>query len=122
MCRFLGMVGFYGRFIERFSQIAEPLHELKRKNARFVWCETQQAAFERLKEALSMPPVLQIPGFSREFTLVCDASEVAISAVLHQRKGQGLAPVAFSSHLLSPAEGRYSIRVSGRSLWLREIS
>jgi hypothetical protein len=46
--RFLGMVGFYGCFIERFSQIAEPLHALKRKNARFVWGEAQQAAFERL--------------------------------------------------------------------------
>jgi hypothetical protein len=107
--RFLGLVGFYGRFIECFSQIAEPLHALKRKNARFVWGETQQAAFERLKEALSTPPVLQIPDFSRGFTLVCDASEVAISAVLHQKKGQGLAPVAFSSRLISPAERKYSI-------------
>jgi hypothetical protein len=107
--RFLGMVGFYGRFIEHFSQIAEPLHALKRKIARFVWGEMQQADFERLKDALSTPPVLQIPDFSREFTLVCDASEVAISAVLHQKKGLGLAPVDFSSRLLSPAERWYSI-------------
>jgi hypothetical protein len=56
--RFLGMVGFYRRFIERFSQIAEPLHALRLKNARFVWGEMQQAAFERLKSALSTPPVL----------------------------------------------------------------
>jgi hypothetical protein len=103
------MVGFYGRFIDNFSKIVEPFHALKRKNARFVWVETQQAAFERPKEALSMPSVLQIPDFSREFTLVCDASEVAISAVFHHKKGQGLAPVAFSSRLLSPAERKYSI-------------
>jgi hypothetical protein len=107
--RFLRMVGFYGRFIERFSQIAELLHALKRKNVRFVWGETQQAAFERLKDALSTPPVLEIPDFSHEFKLVCDANEVAISVVPHQREGKGLAPVVFNSRSLSPAEIRYSI-------------
>jgi hypothetical protein len=56
-----------------------------------------------------MPPVLQIPDFPREFTLVCDASDIAISAVLHQKKGDYLAPIAYSSHLLSPAERRYSV-------------
>jgi hypothetical protein len=52
---------------------------------------------------------LRIPDFSREFTLVCDASDVAISAVLNQKQGGDLAPVAYSSRLLSPAERRYSI-------------
>ena len=107
--RFLGMAGFYGRFIDRFSQMAEPLHALKRKNVRFVWGDAQQSAFLQLKEALSTPPVLQIPDFSREFTLVCDASDVAISAVLHQKRGEDLAPIAYSSRLLSPAERKYSI-------------
>jgi hypothetical protein len=107
--RFLGMVGFYGRFIDRFSQIAEPLHALKRKNARFVWGDVQQNAFEQLKEALTMPPVLQIPDFSKEFTLICDASDCAISAVLHQKIGEDLAPIAYSSRLLSAVERRYSI-------------
>jgi hypothetical protein len=106
--RFLGMVGFYGRFISHFSRIAEPLHALKRKNARFVWGGAQAEAFERLKEALMMPPVLQIPDFSREFSLVCDASDEAISAVLHQKSGEDLAPIAYASRLLSPAERRYS--------------
>jgi hypothetical protein len=105
----LGAAGFYGRFIQDFSAIAEPLHALKRKNVKFVWGEDQRVAFERLKEALSTPPVLQIPDFSREFTLVCDASDVAISAVLNQEQGGDLAPVAYSSRLLSPAERRYSI-------------
>jgi hypothetical protein len=64
------MVGFYARFIYRFSQVAEPLHWLKRKNVKFVWDEAQQSAFLQLKEALATPPVLQIPDFSRAFTLV----------------------------------------------------
>jgi hypothetical protein len=56
--RFLGMVGFYARFIDRFSQVAEPLHWLKRKNVKFVWGDAQQSAFLQLKEALVTPPVL----------------------------------------------------------------
>jgi hypothetical protein len=105
--RFLGMVGFYGRFISHFSQIAEPLHALKRKNARFVWGEAQAGAFQRLKEALMTPPVLQIPDYSRELSLVCDASDEAISAVLHQKSGEDLAPIAYYSRLLSRAERKY---------------
>jgi hypothetical protein len=85
--RFLGMAGFYARFIDRFSQLVEPLHALKRKNAKFVWGDPQQASFLQLKEALATPPVLQILNFSQEFALVCDASDVAISAVLHQSRG-----------------------------------
>jgi hypothetical protein len=103
------MVGFYARFIDRFSQIAEPLHLLKRKNVKFVWGDVQQSAFLQLKESLMTPPVLQIPDFSKEFTLVCDASDVAISAVLHQNRGEDLAPIAYSSRLLSPAERKYSV-------------
>jgi hypothetical protein len=108
--QFLGMAGFYCRFIPQFSRIAEPLNALKRKNMKFVWEEPQQSAFCKLKEALATPPVLQIPDFSREFTLVCDASEVAISAILHQTLGDQLAPVAYANRLLSPAERRYSVR------------
>jgi hypothetical protein len=107
--RFLGMAGFYGRFIDRFSQIVEPLHALKRKNVKFVWGDVQQSAFQQIKEALVTPPVLQIPDFSREFALICDASDVAISAVLHQKSGEDLAPIAYASRLLSPAEPKYSI-------------
>jgi hypothetical protein len=107
--RFLGMAGFYARFVLDFSKIAEPLHALKRKNVKFEWGESQQHAFDQLKAALSTPPVLQIPDFSKEFVLVCDWSEVAISAILHQRIGEDLAPIAYASRLLSPAEQKYSI-------------
>jgi hypothetical protein len=98
------MVGFYGNFVKDFSLLAEPLHALKRKNARFVWGEPQGRAFEALKKAISTPPVLQVPDFSKEFVLVCDASDLAVSAVLHQRCEPGLAPIAFASRLLSAAE------------------
>jgi hypothetical protein len=51
--RFLGMAGFYCRFIDRFSQIVEPLQALKRKNVKFVWRDVQQSAFQQIKEALA---------------------------------------------------------------------
>jgi hypothetical protein len=105
------MVGFYARFIDRFSQKAVPPHLLKRKNVKFVWGDVQQSEFLQLKEALMTPPVLQIPDFSKEFTLVCDTSDVAMSAVLHQNRGEDLAPIAYSIRLLSPAESKYSIFV-----------
>jgi hypothetical protein len=107
--RFLGMVGFYANFVKDFSQMAEPLHALKRKNAKFVWGASQRVAFEKLKHSISMPPVLQVPDFSKEFVLVCDSSEVAISAVLNQRREEGLAPIAFASRLLTSAERKYAI-------------
>jgi transposase InsO family protein len=106
--RFLGMASFYGRFIPRFSHLAEPLHALKRKNVRFEWKESHQEAFLLLKRALATPPVLQIPDFSAQFSLACDASDVAISAVLQQQNGDEWAPLAYASRLLSPAERRYS--------------
>jgi hypothetical protein len=56
--RFLEMAGFHGRFIPRFSHIAEPLQALKRKNARFEWSDSHPAAYLQLKEALATPPVL----------------------------------------------------------------
>jgi hypothetical protein len=61
--RFLGMAGFYARFIYHFSQIAEPLHALKSKNVKFSWGDVQHTAFLHLKEALATSPVLQIPDF-----------------------------------------------------------
>ena len=107
--RFLGMLGFYARFIPQFSKSAAILHALKRKGVPFEWTAEHQTAFEALKQALSEAPVLQIPDFDKEFVLVTDASNLAISAVLNQRVGGALAPISFYSRLLSPAERNYTI-------------
>jgi len=64
--------------------------------------------FESLKTALCEAPVLQVPDFEKEFVLVTDASDIAVSAVLNQRVNGQLAPVAFYSKLLGAAERRYS--------------
>jgi hypothetical protein len=94
---------------EEFFTGREPLHALKRKNAKFVWGDSRQKAFDQLKVALSTPPVLQIPDFSQEFISVCDSSDVTISAVLYQKRDGNPAPIAYVSHLLSPAERKYFV-------------
>ena len=85
--RFTVMVGFYSRLIPDYSRTAAVLHGLKEKGVPFVWRDENQLAFESLKQALCEAPVLQIPDFSKEFFLVTDASDVAVSAILHQRVG-----------------------------------
>jgi hypothetical protein len=80
------------------------LHALKRKAVKFEWNDDHQKAFEGLKQALIEPPVLQIPDFSKVFVLATDASDVAVSAVLHQRVYGQLAPISCFSRLLTPVE------------------
>ena len=106
--RFLGMVGFYARFIPNFSKCAAVLHALKRKGSQFIWTSEHQAAFEAFKTALTETPVLQIPDLNKDFVLVTNASDLAISAVLNQRVREHLALIAYYSSLLSPAQRNYS--------------
>jgi len=105
--RFIGMCGFYARFVPDFSMKAAPLHKLKGKGIQFKWEKEQQASFEMLKKALSEAPLLQVPDFEKDFVLATDASDIAVSAVLNQRVNGELAPVAYYSRLLSLAERRY---------------
>jgi hypothetical protein len=74
-----------------------------------VWDEPQGRAFEQLKLSISIPSVLQVPDFSKEFVLACDSSDVANSALLNQQQENRLAPIAFASRLLTAAERKYFI-------------
>jgi len=98
------MVGFYARFIPTYSSIAAPLHALKRKGVAFVWEGEHQRAFDLQKQALCEAPVLQIPDFRKDFVLVTDASDFAVSAILHQRVNGTLAPISYYSRLLTAPE------------------
>lgn len=102
--RFLGMCGFYARFIPHMSELSQPLNALKRKGCKFVWGEDQQNAFNSLKQSLVNPPVLHSPKFEETFILQTDASDRALGAVLQQRVEGHLVPVAFASRLLTPCE------------------
>ena len=71
--QFLGLAGYYRRFIQDFSRIAVPLTSLTQKNKRFEWGEKQNEAFEILKDKLCSAPILSLPEGSNDFVVYCDA-------------------------------------------------
>ncbi|MGI4793839.1 MAG: RNase H-like domain-containing protein, partial [Janthinobacterium lividum] len=108
---FLGLAGFYRRFVRDFSKIAQPLTDLTQvaDGKAFSWGRPQQAAFDELKRALTSAPVLAHPDPQRQWTVQTDASGYAIGAVLSQQQDDGvLRPVAYWSQKLNSAERNYS--------------
>ena len=81
---FLGLAGYYQRFIPNFSKVAKPLTELLKKDAPYVWNDKTEEAFASLKTSLITEPLLQYPDFSQPFVLTTDASNEAIGAILSQ--------------------------------------
>ena len=79
---FLGLAGYYRKFIRDFEIIAAPLTRLLRRDA-FAWDEDAETAFRALKGALTTSPVLQMPDFDKGFMVDSDASSVGFGAVLH---------------------------------------
>jgi hypothetical protein len=73
---FLGLAGFYRRFVKDFGSIAAPLNKLTKKDVPFVWGDAQQEAFMLLKDKLTHAPLLQLPNFNKTFELECDASNI----------------------------------------------
>ena len=106
--RFLGMVGWYSRFIPNDSEAKIPLVKLLRKGQLWTWGEEQQEAFEKLKKALTVAPVLARPDFSKPFAVQTDASNYAIGTVLRQEAEDGERPVVYVSRVLNSAEKNYS--------------
>ena len=107
---FLGLAGFYRRFVEGFSKIALPMTQLTKTDCAWTWGAEQQRAFDALKASLCSAPVLLIPDPKLPYTLNCDACEYAVGATLQQDHGNGLQPVAYRSRKLSPAEINYDVR------------
>ena len=104
---FLGLAGYYRRFIPDYSETAAPLTKLLKKNCSFEWAEAQQAAFEKLKALLSRRPVLVPPRPEGEFIVDADASDLALGAVLSQRQDGEDRVIAYFSKTLSPTQTRY---------------
>ena len=108
---FLGLAGFYRRFVKGFAEIARPLTDLTKiaDGAGWSWGAVEQKAFDTLKQALTSAPVLAHPDPSQPWIVQTDASGFAIGAVLSQEQKDGtVRPVAYWSHKLSSAPRNYS--------------
>ena len=95
--QFLGLAGFFRRFVKQFASKAAPLTNLLREDVVFQFGEREREAFRVLKEALVQPPVLQFPDFNLPFVIVTDASQLGMGGCLMQKHGKNLHPVAFFS-------------------------
>lgn len=108
--RFLGFANFYRRFISEFSRLAAPLTELTKKNVPFVWDDTCESSFSRIKQAFKDGTMLAHFDPKLQTVLETDASDFVTAAVLSQYDKTGiLRPVAFMSKKMIPAECNYEI-------------
>ena len=107
--QFLGLASYYRKFVKGFAAIADPLYHLLRRKTSHQWTQSQQTAFDQLKQALITAPVLAYPNLNNRFSLHTDASGTGIGAVLTQEDNEGKEhPVAYISRSLSRAERNYS--------------
>lgn len=105
---FLGLVGYYRKFIRDFAKLTKPLTECLKKGRRVVHSPAFIDAVQKCKQLLTNGPILQYPDFDRPFILTTDASDVALGAVLSQGTVGSDKPVAYASRTLSDTETRYS--------------
>jgi hypothetical protein len=97
---FLGLAGYYRRFILDFSRIAKPMTELLKKGVKFLWTDECDKAFHTLREYLTSAPVLTQPDMSKPFEVFCDASGTSLGCVLMQENRV----IAYASWALRPHE------------------
>ncbi|WVZ15466.1 hypothetical protein V8G54_013032 [Vigna mungo] len=100
---FVGLAGYYRRFIEGFSKIVAPLTQLTRKDQPFVWTDRCESSFQELKQRLTKAPVLVIPDVNQPFVVFCDASYQGLGCVLMQEEKV----VAYASRQLKVHERNY---------------
>ena len=111
---FLGLAGYYRRFVEDFSRLATPLTQLTRKGTPFVWSPACEDSFQNLKQRLVTAPVLTVPDGSGSFVIYSDASKKGLGCVLMQ-KGK---VVAYASRQLKSHEQNYPHMIWSWQQWL----
>ena len=121
---FLGLTGYYRRFIDGFSKIVKPLTSLLEKDKKFVWSEACQSSFDELKKRLTTAPVLVMPNIYKSFNIYCDASKQGLGCVLMQEGHV----IAYVSHQLRKHEQNYpthdlelAVVVHALKIWRRYL-
>nr|GEZ09830.1 retrotransposon protein, putative, Ty3-gypsy subclass [Tanacetum cinerariifolium] len=102
--QFLGLAGYYRRFIKDFLKIAKSLTEVTQKNKKYIWGEDQDTAFQLLKQKLCEAPILALPERNDDFVIYCDTSHQGLGVVLMQRDRV----IAYASRQLKPNEENYT--------------
>ena len=105
---FLGLVGYYRKFIKNFAKIAKPLTVLTCMDIRFEWTETHRCAFMKLKDAIIQAPILRYPDTTKPYIMYMDASNDTWRAQLSQMHKEAEFPVAFLSHTFTDTQRRWS--------------
>ena len=103
ICSFLGLAGYYRRFIPEFSRIAKPMTELLKKGVKFYWSAQCEEAFQKLKTLLTSAPILAQPDTTKPFDVYCDASGTGLGCVLMQENRV----IAYASRSLKRHEENY---------------
>ena len=106
---FLGLSGYYRKFVKGYARIAAPLNAMMKKNRQFSWTPECQSAFQELKEALASPPLLTLPNDDDVFILDTDACEYSIGSVLSQVQNGQEKVVAYAGRSLSKNEVNYCV-------------
>jgi hypothetical protein len=127
---FLGLVGYYRRFIEEFSKISKPMTELLEKDKQFKWMPACESSFQELKKRLTTAPVLVMPNMEKSFSIYCDVSGQGLGCVLMQddrvvayasqqlRKHE----VNYPTHDLELAAVVHALKNRGTISWERGVS
>ena len=120
---FLGLAGYYRKFIRDFARIARPLHQLTAEKQKWQWTETEQASFEQLKTALTTAPMLRFPNPKWPVLLDTDASKDGYGAILMQTAPDGKEHVlAYASKVTLPNKRNWSTTEleAGAIIWALE--
>lgn len=107
--RFLGMTGWYRRYIDNYAAVSAPITDTLKKADNYIWTPEAQEAFDKLKVALTTAPVLTHPDFSKPFFIQCDASITGVGGVLFQLHDGQEHPIAYLSKKLNSAQRNYSV-------------